>query len=845
MKNKALVVMIASLGLLTCLHTKVSAVKFYDTLGTRYEGAVERLNELEIVNGVSNKVFNAEKTVTRAELAKMLTKALLSDEEFSALVFDDKDCQYSDIAKGEWYYDYVVVASNYGLIQGYEDNTFKPNKKVTYEEAAKMMLRGLGHTYLREDRPEGWAQEYLEKMYELKLHEGASQFEEKDAAIRGNIAIMIWNMLTNNVWKKIELNDKTGFTFIDSGETLFSRNFSEDYDYLKNVEIKNVKEINGDLYVTFGKDYYRVYDDEATFNLSMLGGKATALLYKIKDSKDKLKEEVIIGISSDTGMKLYEGTIDELKEDGFSFGTKMYKLNAGVDYGYLLYNESQDTVERVVAFDSDGKHFYVKEIKIEKEKQKEEDDDLEDEEEKEETVIQTIKINDEEKVIQDGAVLFYRNKRVSWDTVKKGDVITEISEDGYYLLARDNMEVTIEGYEKKSGIYTFSTSRGEFTSYTDTRCVEYLSDKDKRLNAIDEKNIEKMIGKNAKIVLDFAGNIVRIEFLDTYEEAELTDVGVAYFYQFDLGSSEKGATNILTVVVNGKKKTYRTALKNIDATMGDLVLLTMNEDNTVKTLKKITTTTEINQKAKLKTVTYRNLMDRIEGNEIAEDTVVYQTVYHYDFGKYDQIADFEMKKVMLSTISNLAADEVEIYMIVDDEDRIQMILVKDYSEKRDIFYGKVNAIQNTDKTKLKIKIAILEGSAMEFEISGLLNCEEGDLVSFKMLDKNTIQILEKFNPSVMGYYKDIIVKEVRSNIVKDSNGNSIEVKDGNLVCEETAYPLHEYTIILLKVGQNLEKEWQIKQISKLEEKTLKFQVNDRIAINEIENTIIIYRGYTD
>ena len=97
----------------------------------------------------------------------------------------------------------------------------------------------------------------------------------------------------------------------------------------------------------------------------------------------------------------------------------------------------------------------------------------------------------------------------------------------------------------------------------------------------------------------------------------------------------------------------------------------------------------------------------------------------------------------------------------------------------------------------------------------------------------------------MGKYKDIIDKEKKYNAIKDSKGNSIEVKDGCVILEDTRYHLSEYTVILLKVSKNLEDEWQIKQISKLEEKDLKFEVNDRIAINEIEDTIIVYRGYVE
>lgn len=845
MKKKILVSLIALLGVIVCTHTKANAVNFYDTQGTRYEGAVERLNELGIVDGVSDKVFNAEKTVTRAELAKMLTGALLNEAEFSALAFDDKDCNYTDVVKGEWYYDYVVVASNYGLIQGYEDNTFKPNKEVTYEEAAKMLLKGLGHTYLREDHPNGWATEYLDKMYELRLNKGTTKFEEKESAIRGNIAIMIWNMLTNNAWEKVELNDKTGFTFVDSGRTLFSKKFSDEYGYLNNVEIKGVMEQNDHLFINLGNKYYRILDDDATFYLSMLGGKATALLYKIKDKKGNVREEAVIGVSSDIGMQLYEGTLEELKNDGFSYGTKTYKIGSSADYGYLIYNDSEDTVERVVTFNSQGERYFIDEIEIKIEKLEEDDDDLEEDEGQEDTIIKTIIINDEEKIINDGAVLFYNNKRVDWETAEEGDIITEIKSGSYYILTKTSKEIVISGAKKESNKYIIETEKGDLDSYTNTKCVEYLSNNPKKLNTISEANMEKMIGKTAKVYLDFAGKIVRIEFLEKYEETEIVDTGIAYFYSFNIRSEETGSMNYLTVVVNGEKQTYRTALKNIPAEKGDLVIINMSSNGrNVEKVSKVESSAEINGITNIKKVDYDDLTELIEIEAIKQNIPIYQTTYEYDFGEYEKLIDFETKRTTLDNIKELSEEEIEIYAVTDALGNIQNIFVNDFSQKIDTFYGKVDNIY-TEDSKLRIEISVIQGKTVDYEISGLVNCEEGDFVSFKIVNKNEIRIQEKYSVSALGYYKDIVVGEAGRDGVKDAEGKSISINEGRLIIGESEYDLKEFTVISMRINKGLEGEWLIGQVKKLEEEDIELQSNDRIAINEIEDTIIIYRGYSE
>ena len=843
MKNKKIITLVATLGLITCLYSKVDAVRFYDTLGTRYEGAVERLNELEIVDGVEHKVFNATKPVTRAEFSKMLVLSLLNETEFNTLIIDDDHCNFTDVSKGAWYYNYVVAATNYGLINGYADNTFKPDKEVTYEEAAKMMMKSLGHKYLREDHPDGWAKEYLEKMYDLEIHEGATKFDEKEPANRGNIAIMLWNMMINNVWKKIELNDTTGFTYVDSGETLFEHIFSDRYSYIKNAEIKAVKEYDGKFHINIGGRFYRLDDEETTFNFSMLGGKATALLRKIRDSKGEVEEEVIIGLSADTGMDLYEGTLDELRKDGFNFWNKQFKLTNGPDYGFLIYNHELDMVERVVALNSDGEQIFVDEIKIEEKKEEQDKEDIIEGEEDTRPVIKTININEDEYIINDGAVLFHNNKRVDWKTVKAGDVITEINKDQYYILTRKTIEVVINSYEKKSNVYHFNTDKGLFITTSNAECIEYLATKVKRLNSISKNDMKKMIDKQAKLTLDFTGKVMRIEFLDSYTVPELTDASIAYYYGMDYSEIPNGS-NILTLISNGKKKIYRTKIEKIDFSFGALVVLEFNEDNSVKTIKEVKDSADINDRLKVKKITYNNLKSYLDDDLITEDTVIYQTIYKYDFGKYEDVADFEVKKVSYDVFESINENKVQLYTVVDKDNKIQMLLIQDYSNRKDVFYGKVNSIYS-EEDKIKVQISILEGSKVNYNITGLLNCEEGDLVSFKIIDGSTIKILEKYTPSALGYYKDIVVKKLKSVTTIDTNYGVIDMKKDTIVVGDKEYNLSDFTCILLKVNKNIEGNWFINKMSRIENNQMSFEVNDRIAINEIENTLIIYKGYSE
>lgn len=74
---------------------------------------------------------------------------------------------FSDIAQTDWYYTYINDLYHSGVIDGYNDGTFKPNKTVTTGEALKMIMLAAGY---KEPAPVAshWARSYLN----LSLEDG-------------------------------------------------------------------------------------------------------------------------------------------------------------------------------------------------------------------------------------------------------------------------------------------------------------------------------------------------------------------------------------------------------------------------------------------------------------------------------------------------------------------------------------------------------------------------------------------------------------------------------------------------------------------------------------------------
>ena len=89
------------------------------------------------VDGYSDRTFRPDRTINRAEFTKMLVEALEIESSEINLDFADRD-QIADWAKPA-----ISSAVKTGIIQGYEDGTFRPEAEITRAEMAVMIVRAL------------------------------------------------------------------------------------------------------------------------------------------------------------------------------------------------------------------------------------------------------------------------------------------------------------------------------------------------------------------------------------------------------------------------------------------------------------------------------------------------------------------------------------------------------------------------------------------------------------------------------------------------------------------------------------------------------------------------------
>ena len=96
-----------------------------------YKDAVQYAYDNGLMTGVSATEFAPEATTTRAMIVSILAR-LEGVESAEAAGFAD--------VSDEWYATAVNWAANVGVVNGYEDNTFRPNTAITREQLAAILM---------------------------------------------------------------------------------------------------------------------------------------------------------------------------------------------------------------------------------------------------------------------------------------------------------------------------------------------------------------------------------------------------------------------------------------------------------------------------------------------------------------------------------------------------------------------------------------------------------------------------------------------------------------------------------------------------------------------------------
>jgi hypothetical protein len=157
---------------------------------------INALVGLGIINGYSDNTFRPSNTLTRAQAAIMIVRAIgLSTEGVSS--------SFTDVPPTHAAYKFISAAYQAGIINGYSDGTFRPNANVTRAQIAIMVQRAFniqasGTTVSFTDVPEGYApKKFIETLASQKIVNGYSDgtFKPLNNVTRAQFSTMIYNAI--------------------------------------------------------------------------------------------------------------------------------------------------------------------------------------------------------------------------------------------------------------------------------------------------------------------------------------------------------------------------------------------------------------------------------------------------------------------------------------------------------------------------------------------------------------------------------------------------------------------------------------------------------------------------
>ena len=163
---------------------------------------------------------------------------------------------FSDVPPTNWAYDYTVKVAKYGLMKGYDDDTFKPNNHLTRAQMASILSRGLQlqstvnvpftdiATYDVETQYE------IAAAYEAGIVKGTGTlFNPSGNATRAQVAIMMhraYEHITGETYEPQQIAPFTDINMYDR-ETQQAITFLYDYKIATGV---SVEKFNPSGYVT-------------------------------------------------------------------------------------------------------------------------------------------------------------------------------------------------------------------------------------------------------------------------------------------------------------------------------------------------------------------------------------------------------------------------------------------------------------------------------------------------------------------------------------------------------------------------------------------------------------------
>ncbi len=201
------------------LASSVSAAmpEFSDIGGRDDRQGIEFLKNMGVIQGYNDGTYKPDRSITRAEFTKIILETTnIPLKECKPADIENISSIFSDVNAEDWFSKYICIANKSGLINGYNDGTFKPNNQINFAESAKIITLAQDEEFIditkKTENLENteWFEKYIEALKNENAIDANTIPEYNNSFSRGQMADVIWRLSTGteivNTTQPLEIN---------------------------------------------------------------------------------------------------------------------------------------------------------------------------------------------------------------------------------------------------------------------------------------------------------------------------------------------------------------------------------------------------------------------------------------------------------------------------------------------------------------------------------------------------------------------------------------------------------------------------------------------------------------
>ena len=181
----------------------------------------QTLHSLGIIQG-TDKGFEPQKTLTRAESAAIITRLLGKENSLSKTGYEEN---FIDVPKEHWAFEYIMFCYNNSITKGTGTDTFSPDTKIDAHQFVTLLLRLMKYEDISPDGALDFAVEI--QLCNSKI---ARSLKQNSEFKRGDMFYLLCRSL------KTKMNSGTNFARYLADEGVITQKQADEFDIYMDFE---------------------------------------------------------------------------------------------------------------------------------------------------------------------------------------------------------------------------------------------------------------------------------------------------------------------------------------------------------------------------------------------------------------------------------------------------------------------------------------------------------------------------------------------------------------------------------------------------------------------------------